>query len=89
MIDGAAIMAFLAGIPKRAGYITDGRRLLLNYPVSIDDAERALHHTDYYLNMLARCGVKGGVKQQRLALRLDEDQWASETLPQGRFAVIN
>jgi len=85
----AAIMAFIAGVPKRLGYITDGRRLLLNYPVPIGDQERALHHTDYYLHMLAQCGIKADVKQQRLALRPDEVQWAVETLPRGRFAVIN
>ena len=85
----AAIMALLAGVPKRLGYITDGRRLLLNYPVPIGDQERALHHTDYYLHMLAQCGVTTGDKQQRLALRPDEVQWAVETLPQGRFVVVN
>ncbi|MBW2511515.1 MAG: lipopolysaccharide heptosyltransferase II [Deltaproteobacteria bacterium] len=85
----AAIMAFLAGVPKRLGYITDSRRLLLNYPVPIGHQERALHHTDYYLHMLAQCGVTTGTKQQRLALRPDEVQWAVETLPQGRFVVVN
>ena len=82
-------MAFLAGIPLRAGFMTDGRRLLLNHPVPIGDAERALHHTDYYLHMLAQCGVTTSVKQQALALRPDEIQWAAEKLPQERFAVIN
>ena len=85
----AAVMAFLAGIPLRAGFMTDGRRLLLNHPVPIGDAERALHHTDYYLHMLAQCGVTTSVKQQALALRPDEIQWAAEKLPQERFAVIN
>ena len=85
----AAVMAFLAGVPKRVGYITDGRRLLLSHPVAIGDAERALHHTDYYLHMLAQYGVTTGVKQQSLALRPDEIRWAAEILPRGRFAVIN
>ena len=85
----AAVMAFLAGVPRRVGYITDGRRLLLNHPVPIGDEELTLHHTDYYLHMLAQCGVTAGVKQQSLALRPDEVRWAAETLPQGRFAVIN
>ena len=85
----AAIMAFLAGVPRRVGYITDGRRLLLNYPVPVGDAERALHHTDYYLHMLAGCGVTTGVKQQRLALRPEEISWAAATFPRGAYAVIN
>jgi len=85
----AAVMAFLAGVPKRVGYITDGRRLLLNHPAPIGDAELALHHTDYYLNMLAQFGIKSVLKQQRLALRPAEIHWAAEQLPRGRFAVIN
>ncbi|MGD9019240.1 MAG: glycosyltransferase family 9 protein, partial [Desulfuromonadales bacterium] len=85
----AALMAFLAGVPKRAGFMTDGRRLLLNHPVAVGETERTLHHTDYYLHMLAECGVTTRGKQQTLALRPDEIQWAAETLPRGRFAVIN
>lgn len=85
----AALMAFLAGVPNRAGFITDGRSLLLNYPVPISETERALHHTDYYLHMLAQCGVTTTGKQQTLALRPDEIRWAAETFPQGRFVVIN
>jgi heptosyltransferase-2 len=85
----AAIMAFLAGIPRRAGYVTDGRRMLLTHPVALADEERALHHTDYYLHMLAECGVTTTAKQQRLALRDEEVQWAVQHMPQGRFAVIN
>jgi heptosyltransferase-2 len=85
----AALMAFLAGVPNRTGYMTDGRRLLLNHPVAIGEAQRALHHTDYYLHMLAQCGVTTRLKQQALALRPDEIRWATETLPRERFAVIN
>lgn len=85
----AAIMAFLAGVRCRAGYTTDGRRLLLTHAVPVGEQERALHHTDYYLNMLAQCGVTASVKQQRLALAADEIEWAARHLPQGRFAVIN
>lgn len=85
----AAIMAFLAGIPRRAGYVTDGRRMLLTHPVAVGDEERALHHTDYYLHMLAECGVTTTAKLQRLALRDEEIQWAAQHMPQGHFAVIN
>jgi heptosyltransferase-2 len=85
----AALMAFLAGVPNRTGYMTDGRRLLLNHPVAIGEAERTLHHTDYYLHMLALCGVTTKDKRQVLALRPDETRWAAETLPRTRYAVIN
>lgn len=85
----AALMAFLAGVPRRAGYTTDGRRMLLTHPVPVGARERALHHTDYYLHMLAQCDVVPTVKQQRLALAADEIDWAARHMPQGRFAVIN
>jgi heptosyltransferase-2 len=85
----AAIMAFLAGIPRRAGYATDGRRVLLTHPVAVGDEERTLHHTDYYLHMLAQCGVTTTSKLQRLALQDEEVQWAAQHMPRGRFAVIN
>ncbi len=85
----AAIIAFLAGIPRRAGYVTDGRRMLLTHPVAVGDEERALHHTDYYLHMLAQCGVTATTKLQCLALTDEEVDWAAQHMPQGRFAVIN
>jgi heptosyltransferase-2 len=85
----AALMAFLAGVPQRAGFMTDGRRLLLTHAVPIGDRQRALHHTDYYLHMLAECGITTINKQQTLALRPEEIRWAADTFPQGRFVVIN
>jgi heptosyltransferase-2 len=85
----AALLAFLAGVPQRAGYMTDGRRILLTHPVLIGDRERALHHTDYYLHMLAQCGVTTAIKKQCLALTSEEMDWATRHMPQGRYAVIN
>lgn len=85
----AAILAFLAGVPRRAGYATDGRRLLLTHPVPAGVDQRALHHTDYYLHMLAECGVTTTAKLQRLALRPEEIEWAARQVPAGRFAIIN
>ena len=85
----AALMASLGGVKSRAGYMTDGRRLLLTHPVPFTDQEKALHHTDYYLHMLEQCGVTTGDKQQQLALLPDEVQWAVDNMPRGRYAVIN
>ncbi len=85
----AAIMAFLAGIPCRIGYATDGRRLLLTHPVAIGETERRLHHTDYYLHMLGEAGMKPETKTMTLALRQGEQSWASRELPAGPVAAIN
>lgn len=66
----AALLAVLAGIPHRAGYRTDGRGPLLNHGVAVGDAEKALHHTDYYLRMLGRLGIVG--ESRGLLLQCDE-----------------
>ena len=54
----AALLAFLAKIPKRIGYNRDGRRLLLTHPVAFDTHTRSLHHIDYYLNLTRRAGFE-------------------------------
>lgn len=85
----AGFMAALSGIPRRMGYVTDGRRFLLNYPVAIGDAEQHLHHTDYYLAMLKQYGIEASEKVQRLVLRPEEESWAQSVLPAGPIAAIN
>jgi heptosyltransferase-2 len=53
----AALLAFLARIPDRAGYPTDGRRLLLTRPVPLTPEIMASHEVEYYLSLLAALGV--------------------------------
>ncbi len=48
----AALLGVLAGIPRRYGYATDGRRWLLTHPVERPDPTQALHQVQYYLEML-------------------------------------
>jgi heptosyltransferase II len=50
----AAFITWCAGIPHRAGYDTDGRRLLLTHPVKMKREYKHIHETQYYLTML-RC----------------------------------
>ncbi len=45
----AALLAFLARIPERAGYPTDGRRLLLSLPVPLPRDIFERHEVEYYL----------------------------------------
>ncbi len=42
----AALLAFLAGVPERAGYATDGRRMLLTRAVPVDPATLSLHEVE-------------------------------------------
>ncbi|MCR4310004.1 MAG: lipopolysaccharide heptosyltransferase II [Deltaproteobacteria bacterium] len=53
----AALLAFLARIPERAGYPTDGRRLLLSLPVPLTHAILQRHEVEYYLCLLDGLGV--------------------------------
>jgi len=53
----AALIAWLAGIPRRIGYARDGRRPLLTTAVPCPPAARDIHETSYYLRMLAGAGL--------------------------------
>lgn len=85
----AALLARLAGIPRRVGYRTDGRGLLLTHGVAVGETERRLHHTDYYLRMLEQVGIGGGDRRQRLACTVEEAAWARQTLGPGDWLAIN
>ena len=89
----AALLAFLAGIPERMGYATDGRRLLLSRPVPVTEEILSLHHAEYYLRLLQELGVPRP-HFPRLSLRVTEDELASMRsrlaalgVPEGRRIV--
>lgn len=85
----AAVIACLARIPRRAGFATDGRRLLLTHPVPVGAAEKRLHHTRYYLQMLAALDIHGGDELLCLACTEQELASARELLGEGTLVVIN
>jgi heptosyltransferase-2 len=85
----AAAMAVLAGIPRRAGYRTDGRGLLLTDGVSAVDKKHGLHHVDYYLQMLGALGIGGGEGRLHLALTPAEKAAAEWQLGEGQWVAIN
>lgn len=85
----AAAMAVLAGIPRRAGYRTDGRGLLLTAGVAAVDKKHGLHHVDYYLHMLRQLGIDAGERRLRLALTPGEQAAAGERLGTGDWVAIN
>jgi heptosyltransferase-2 len=53
----AGLLAFLAGIPDRAGYATDGRRILLSRAVPVTEEVLLLHHAEYYLHLVRELGI--------------------------------
>ena len=53
---GSALLARLAGIPRRIGYDTDRRGFLLTDPIHETAADRGIHHVDYFLKVAAAAG---------------------------------
>jgi heptosyltransferase-2 len=69
----AALLAFLARIPARAGYATDGRRMLLTRAVDIAPGTMDSHEVEYYLALLAGLGVpRPAAPALRLAVSAEE-----------------
>jgi len=76
----AAFLAWLAGIPRRYGYMTDGRALFLTDPVAVPDRQYQLHQVEYYWSVLKPLGLVGAVPRPRLVVSLEEDQALSRRL---------
>lgn len=53
----AALISFLGRIPERAGYPTDGRRILLTLPVPLTRGILERHEVEYYLCLLDGLGI--------------------------------
>lgn len=85
----AAIMAFLARIPRRIGFTTDNRRLFLTHPVPFGEAEKTLHQTDAFLRIVNHHGMTAHEKVQALALSESERDWVKAQLPEGPVVTIN
>lgn len=70
----AALLAWLAGIPRRYGYATDGRVLLLTEPIAVPNGPVPVHQVEYYWNLLRPLGMAGGATLPTLFVSEDEDQ---------------
>jgi heptosyltransferase-2 len=76
----AALIAWLAGIPIRMGYRTDGRALLLTHGCPMDEKARKLHHVEYYLKMLGHFGITGESRSLSLTVTKEEEREAATFL---------
>ena len=85
----AGIMAFMAGIPRRIGFTTDGRRIFLTHPVPFGEAEMTVHQTDAFLRIVNHYGINAEDKIQPLALLDSERAWVKDQLPEGPVVTIN
>lgn len=78
----AAFITFLAGIPRRYGYATDGRSLLLTEPVAPPDPGTLVHQVHYYWNLLKPLGLSGEPSRPELRVTPEEEQSMAARLMQ-------
>ncbi|HMK42831.1 MAG TPA: lipopolysaccharide heptosyltransferase II [Dissulfurispiraceae bacterium] len=77
---GAALTAFLAGIPERIGYDRDGRGFLLTKAIPYHNEDMAMHHIKYYLHLLNRAGMPAEYERPALVITLQEHLKARKRL---------
>jgi len=76
----AAFLAWLAGIPRRFGYLTDGRAIFLTDPVSVPSPNSLTHQVEYYWNLLMPLGLSGAPPSPHLTVSSEEEREVSERL---------
>lgn len=85
----AAFLAFLAGVPRRYGYATDARSLLLSDPVAAPDRRTLVHQVRYYWNLLKPLGLTGDPSAPELVVFPEEEQAMAGRLAQGGVALTD
>ena len=84
----AAFITFIAGIPERIGYNRDGRGLLLTEAVTFDKRAGALHHIEYYLDLVAKAGFQVKYETPWIYLSIEERLEARNKLKDLRRPVV-
>jgi len=69
---GAALMAWMAGVPRRVGFDTDRRGPLLTHPVRETPELRRIHHVEYFLRVAMAAGGEPGDPPRPVLFHLDE-----------------
>lgn len=70
----AAFLTWLAGIPRRYGYATDGRVFFLTDPVAVPDRQALRHQVHYYWDLLRPLGLAGAPAAPMLTLPENEER---------------
>ena len=86
-----ALIAYLAGIPRRLGYVTWKRRFLLTEALPMPKKD-SLHRVDHYLNIVKPLGCAVDDKQYEFFLSEEdqgfaEDFWSREGLKKDDWIV--
>jgi len=80
----AALLVFLAGVPERLGYNTDGRSLLLNRCIKMNPVLKKRHLIDYYIGILTGAGLKSQGRELELYPEIKDREWAKGFLEDQR-----
>ncbi|WP_051092406.1 lipopolysaccharide heptosyltransferase II [Geopsychrobacter electrodiphilus] len=86
---GAALLAFLARIPRRMGFSSDGRKLLMTHTIPFDREIWAMHRVQQYRALFAAFGIDGGDGRLCLGVTPGEQGWAEGQLGGGNWLAIN
>jgi heptosyltransferase-2 len=81
----AALISFLAGIPRRAGYNTDGRGFMLTHPVALRKEIEKGHQVDYYLEMVESLGFQRAKRIPSLQVSAERREEAGRMLQSFRL----
>lgn len=74
----SALVPALAGVKRRVGFSTDGRRWLLTDPVTKTEAVKAQHQVEHYMALVRALGYEGPAPPVKLALSPEVLRWAEE-----------
>ena len=76
----SALLGFLAGIPVRAGYASDGRGALLTHGIKRDKGVIDRHQVAYYLGLPHSLGWKEGERKLSLPISRGDEEEARQLL---------
>jgi len=85
----AAFLAYLASVPRRYGYTTDGRSLLLSDPVAPPDPRTLVHQVHYYWDLLKPLGLAGVPTAPELVVFPAEEQVMAGRFAQGGLTALD
>jgi heptosyltransferase II len=85
----AAFLTFLAGVPRRYGYATDGRSLLLSDPIAVPDRRTLVHQVRYYWDLLQPLGLTGAPSAPELVVLPEEEQAMAGRFAQGGLTTTD
>ena len=77
----AAFFTFLAGVPERWGYDTDGRRLLLSRGISVPRQEGRVHQMEYFHRLIADLTGIHTKRDANLVVYEEEELQVDEAFP--------